>query len=127
MTTAPLADKFLQVGVVIVRRYPVGVDIAQDGADLELLLADFVEVLLRHGRVDMLGEPERPVADRLRRDEALAMVAMVAGKLRDDAVGSLLGHVDRALPGPIGDVDLVADLGEGGAHRFRRRAAPGPE
>ncbi len=28
----------------------------------------------------MIGEPERPVADRLRRDEALAMVAMVAGK-----------------------------------------------
>ncbi len=80
MTTAPLADKFLQVGVVVVRRYPVGVGIAQDGADLELLLADFVEVLLRHWRVDMLGEPERPVADRLRRDEALAMVAMVAGK-----------------------------------------------
>ena len=73
----PFAYKFLQVDDVVVRRYCVapsrtdlgvdlvGVGIAQDGGDLKLLL-------------DVIGDPERPVADRLRRDEALAIVAMAA-------------------------------------------------
>ncbi|MEZ5865365.1 MAG: hypothetical protein R3D25_15350 [Geminicoccaceae bacterium] len=76
-----LAEQLLQIGQIVVRRNrrnPAGagllvelvrVGIAEHGADLQLLLAEVVDGLPGDRVVDILGEAERPVPDRIGGDE----------------------------------------------------------